>query len=83
MTGNAESHPVDVVHLEHLGHSLHIAVAGSARIRAKRLDVTLMREMCVPRQVMHPHPLDWLFLGPGLPQLLDLRLMGAIPAPNH
>jgi hypothetical protein len=79
VTGDAETHAVDVVHLEYLRHPLHVTMAGGARVRAERLYVTLMRKVSVAWEVVHPHPFDRFLLGPGLTQLLDFRLVGAIP----
>jgi len=79
---NTETHSVNVVHLEYLGHPLHVAVAGSARVGTERFYVTLMREVSMAREVVDPYPFDGLLLGPGLTQLLDLRLVGAIPPSN-
>src|SRR5687768_4126057 len=83
MTGDAEPHPVHVVRLEHLGHALDIAMTGPARVGAKRLDMPLMREMGVPRQIMDPDPFNRLLLVPGLAQLLDLHLVRAVTATDH
>src|SRR5918995_2089405 len=78
MAGDAESHAVHVIHLEHLRHALNFSMTGPAGIRAQSLDMPLMREMGVPRQVVDPNPLDRLLLGPRLAQLPDLCLVGAI-----
>src|SRR5919112_4133622 len=83
VAGDAEAHPVHVVDLEDLGHPLHLTVAGAAGVGSQRLDVSLVREMRVPWEVVDPHPFDRLLLGPGLPHLLDLRLVGAVPAADH
>ena len=83
MTGDTEAHPVDIVDLEHLGHPLDLTMAGGAGVGTHGLDVTLMREMGVPGQVVNADPFDRLLLVPGLTQLSDLSLIGAIAAANY
>jgi hypothetical protein len=83
VTVDAKPHPVDVVHLEDLGHALHLAMASTASIGAECLDVPLMREMGMPGQVVNPNPFNGLLLIPGLTQLPDLCLIGTITAPDH
>src|SRR5215210_1095906 len=79
MAGDAEAHPIHVVHLKHLRHALDLAMTGATGVGSQRLDVALVRKVRVSRQVMDPDPFDRLLLGPGLPHLLDLRLMRAVP----
>src|SRR3954468_20960435 len=83
VTGDAEPHPVHVVHLEHPRHPLDVPVASAARVGAECLDVPLMREVGVTREIVNPNPFDWLLLTPGLAQLLDLGLVGAVPPADH
>ena len=77
---DADTHVVDFVDLEHLGHAAHVAVARGAGVGTEGLDVPLVREVSVAREVMHAHPLDRLLVGPGLSDLLDLGLGGAVAA---
>src|SRR4051812_49368673 len=83
VAGDAETHAVDVVHLEDLWHALHVPMASGACVGAKRLDVPLMGEMRVAGEIVHPHPFNGFLVGPRLPELLDLCLVGAVPPPNH
>src|SRR6476646_8470067 len=83
MTRDAESHAIDVVHLEDLGHALDLSMTGAAGIGSQRLDMSLMREVGVAGQVGNPEPLDRFLVGPCLTDLLDLGLMGAVAAPDH
>ena len=53
-------------------------MTGAARVWPQRLDVTLMREMRVPREIMDSDPLDRFLVGPRLANLLDFRLMGTV-----
>jgi hypothetical protein len=61
VTGDAEAHVVHVVHFENLRHAIHIAVARGARVGTESLDVSLMREVRVARDEMHPNPLTGFF----------------------
>src|SRR3954470_3512244 len=83
VAGDTETHSVDVVHFEDLRHSLHVPVTRSTRIGTERLDMPLMREVCMPGEIMHSHPLDWLLLCPRLSHLLDLRLVGTVTSADH
>ena len=83
VAGDAETHVVDVVHLVDLRHAAHVPVARGARGGAERLDVALVREVGVAREVVHPHPLDGLLVVPGLAQLLDLGLGRAVASGHH
>src|SRR5215218_5731249 len=83
MASNTKAHPIHVVHPEDLRHPLHFAMAGAAGVGPERFDVPLVRKVCVAGQVMDADPLDGLLLGPGLAHLLDLRLVRAVPAPDH
>src|SRR6266511_375614 len=61
--------------LVYLGHPLHVAVALGARLRAERLDVALVREPHEAGQRVNADPLGRFPLAPGIPDLLDLRLV--------
>jgi hypothetical protein len=83
MARDAKPHPINLVHLEDLRHTLHVTVAGGAGIGAHGIDMTLMGEVGVTGEVMYPHPFDRFLLAPGLTQLSDFRLVRAVAPTNH
>jgi hypothetical protein len=72
---DAEPHLINLIHLEDLRHALHITMARGTCIGTHRFYVPLVRKVSVPGEIMHPHPLDRLLLGPCLPQLSDFNLV--------
>src|SRR5690349_6204069 len=83
MAGNTKPHPIHVVHFEDLRHPLHFAVTSAAGVRSQGFDVPLVGKVGVSGQVVNADPFDRLLLGPGLADLLDLRLMRAVPTTDH
>ena len=78
VAGDAEPHVVHSVDLEDLGHALNVAMTGSARRGTQSLNVPLVGEMGMPREIVNPHPFDRFLLVPCLAELLDLGLMRAV-----
>src|SRR6266511_1300459 len=82
VTPHAPSHAQrrDLIHRR---HALDVAVAGTARLGAERLDVALVRDMHEAGQRVAADPLGRLPLAPGVADFLDLRLVGGSGAADE